>query len=368
MSILQVEILHPEKEADWDEFILKSRFTNFLQSYCWSEIIKKAYRFDTLFLKFTEQENALGYASLHIQYPYIRNQTFLYRIINELNRIFLKQLVSLGGPVLLREESDLDTVREYLQFIDSYSQKPLVSSIHISPFRYEPNYSNDSRILNLFEQFGYTRKIWGTYLVDLTPDEDTLWMNLDHSARKSLKQMEGRGVIIKKVSGHKEFIEKFIIPYNRMENEFGRSEIPLWFTEKINNTENQDNYYHYFYAELGGNIEAVLGMYVYNGYAMEIMSTTSRYTYENKIYAQDLLHWEMFRYAKSIGCHTFDLASVNPNPASAKEEGIRRFKKKWGGQYIEYSIFDKELSCISNTVRNLVSAFFKQLSQLTMRH
>jgi lipid II:glycine glycyltransferase (peptidoglycan interpeptide bridge formation enzyme) len=272
--------------------------------------------------------------------------------MNEINRIFLKNLISEGGPVILKNERDLDIVYNYLQFIDSFAEKNHVGSIHLSPFRYDPHYFQDPGILSIFEQFGYTRKIWGTYLVDLTQDENKLWMNLEHSARKSLKQMEGRGVIVKKVSGHQEFIEKFIIPYNRMEKEFGRSEVPLWFAEKIKNTDNHDKYYHYFYAELDGNIEAVLGMYVYNGYATEIMSTTSRYTYENKVYAQDLIHWDMFRYAKSIGCHTFDLASVNPNPANAKEEGIRRFKKKWGGRYIEYPIFEKELSNLSFIIQN----------------
>ncbi|MDO8873700.1 MAG: peptidoglycan bridge formation glycyltransferase FemA/FemB family protein [Methanoregula sp.] len=365
MSIIQIEELHPKKEDEWDRLILKSISTNFLQSYCWSEIIKKAYKYETLFLEFTENEAALAYAPLNIQYPYIRNQTFFYRILNEINRIFSKQIISLGGPVILKRGNDLDIMHKYLQFIDSYSQKHHVGSIHISPFRYEPHYSNDTRILNIFEQFGYTRKIWGTYLVDLTQDEDKLWMSLEHSARKSLKQMDGRGVIVKKVSGPQEFIEKFIIPYNRMEKEFGRSEIPLWSAETIKNTENHDKYYHYFYAELGGNIEAVLGMPVYNGYATEIMSSTSKLAYENKIYAQDLLHWEMFRYAKSIGCHTFDLAGVNPHPSNAKEEGIRRFKKKWGGHYIEYSVFEKELPYISNTVRNFLIRSYRKLSQLT---
>ena len=261
----------------------------------------------------------------------------------------------------MKRECDLDIIHNYLQFIDSYSQNHQVSSIYISPFRYESDYSADPRILNIFERFGYTKKIWGTYLVDLTRDEDKLWMNLDHSARKSLKQMEGRGVIVKKVNGSREFIEKFIIPYNRMEKEFGRAEIPLWFAKKVNTSGDQDKYYHYFYAELGGNIEAVLGMYVYNGYATEIMSATSKLTYEKKIYAQDLIHWAMFRYAKSIGCHTFDLAGVNPNPANAKEAGIKRFKKKWGGRYIEYPIFEKEMPGFIQSFKRVGMLLYKRI-------
>ena len=32
----------------------------------------------------------------------------------------------------------------------------------------------------------------------------------------------------------------------------------------------------------------------------------------------------------------YDFAGVSPNPESKKEEGIRFFKGKWGGEYVEY--------------------------------
>ena len=103
MSIIQIDVLYPKKEEDWDKLILNSSSTFFLQSYCWSEIIKKAYNYETLFLAFIKKNEALAYASLHMQYPYIRKQNFLCRILNEINRIFSKQLISLGGPGTLEE-------------------------------------------------------------------------------------------------------------------------------------------------------------------------------------------------------------------------------------------------------------------------
>lgn len=342
--------MHPEREEDWDRLILKNNFTEFLQSFFWSRILQRMYGYKPFFLQITDTGNPSAFFSFQVQFPYIKENSLKYRVINGASNLFFQKLVASGGPVIVRDENTEQIVSSLLAYLDSYSQKHHAFSIDLSPFRYEPHYSKDPGILSVFEQFGYTRKIWGTYLVDLTQNEDKLWMSFEHSARKSLKQMEGRGVIIKKVSGHQEFIENFVIPYNRLEKEFGRSEIPLWFAENIKNTGNQDKYYHYFYAELDDNTVAVLGMYVYNRYATEIMSATSKYTYENKLYAQDLLHWEMFKYAKDLGCHTFDLAGVNPNPANAKEEGIHRFKKKWGGEYIEYPIFEKECTGIKNQI------------------
>lgn len=342
--------MHPEREDDWDRFILKNNFADFLQSFFWSRILQITYGYKPFFLQITDTGDPSAFFSFQVQFPYIKENSRKYRIINGVSNLFFQKLVASGGPVIVRDENAEQIVSSLLAYLDSFSQKHHTFSISLSPFRYEPHYSKDIRILNVFEKFGYTRKIWGTYLVDLTQDEDKLWMSLEHSARKSLKQMHDKGVCIKKVTNYSEYIEKFVIPYNRMEKEFGRTELPLFLFENIKNINNYDKYYHYFYAELDGKIEAVLGMYVYNRYATEIMSTTSKYTYENKLYAQDLLHWEMFKYAKDLGCHTFDLAGVNPNPTNAKEEGIHRFKKKWGGKYIEYPIFEKECTGIKNQI------------------
>jgi lipid II:glycine glycyltransferase (peptidoglycan interpeptide bridge formation enzyme) len=37
----------------------------------------------------------------------------------------------------------------------------------------------------------------------------------------------------------------------------------------------------------------------------------------------------------------YDLSGVSPSPIDPKEEGIRRFKSKFGGKYVEYAIYSK---------------------------
>ena len=342
--------MHLEREEDWDRYTLKNNYMEFLQSFFWSRSLQRTYGYQPFFLQITDTGNPSAFFSFQVQFPYIKNDSLKYRVINGVSNLFFKKLVASGGPVIVSDKNAEQIVSSLLAYLDSFSKKHHIFSINLSPFRYEPNYSKDSGILNIFEKFGYTKKIWGTYLVDLTQDEDKLWMSLEHSARKSFKQVQEKGVLIKKINNYAEFIEKYIIPYNRMEKEFGRDVISQRFAKKIKNVANHDKYYHYFYAEFNGNVEAVLGMYVYNRYATEIMSATSKYAYENKLYAQDYLHWKMFKYARDLGCHTFDLAGVNPNPANVKEEGIHRFKKKWGGRYIEYPIFEKDCKGIKKQI------------------
>jgi lipid II:glycine glycyltransferase (peptidoglycan interpeptide bridge formation enzyme) len=64
---------------------------------------------------------------------------------------------------------------------------------------------------------------------------------------------------------------------------------------------------------------------------------------QEKIPAQDLLHWELMLRSRQLGCRAFDLAGISPDPATPKEVGIRRFKEKWGGEYVEYYTFERNV-------------------------
>jgi lipid II:glycine glycyltransferase (peptidoglycan interpeptide bridge formation enzyme) len=99
-------------------------------------------------------------------------------------------------------------------------------------------------------------------------------------------------------------------------------------------------------------------MYMFNGVATEIASALSPQAFTQKIPAQDILHWEMLLEAKKAGCHTFDMAGVNPNSSNPKEAGIRRFKEKWGGRYVEYQTFEKQLPL--STTHQIAKRLFGQ--------
>ena len=117
--------------------------------------------------------------------------------------------------------------------------------------------------------------------------------------------------------------------------------------------------YHFFVVkDKNHNILAVLAMYVYNGTATEIASALAPLSFEKKIPAQDLLHWEMMKVAKKLGCHTFDLAGFNPCPRTKKEEGIAKFKGKWGGVIKTYG----NLTLYPHPVLHKILVMIRQLA------
>jgi hypothetical protein len=80
-----------------------------------------------------------------------------------------------------------------------------------------------------------------------------------------------------------------------------------------------------------GTSLGTLGTYRHAGVATEVMSSRDPGVASP---AQDLLHWEAMRRHRDAGDEVFDLAGMSPDPATGKEEGIRRFKEKWGGAVV----------------------------------
>ena len=118
-------------------------------------------------------------------------------------------------------------------------------------------------------------------------------------------------------------------------------------------------YYQFFVAkDQKGSVLATLGTYRFKGVATEIMSHRSKGSFDNNLPAQDLLHWEIIKYHKSLGDHWFNLAGYSPNPNTPKEEGIRNFKKKWGGQEIPVHTYILDLSSFSMRMARKLKSMF----------
>ena len=98
-----------------------------------------------------------------------------------------------------------------------------------------------------------------------------------------------------------------------------------------------------FIAEQQGNICYGLGVLAFNGILYEI-GLAREFDIEAGSNAGDLVKWEIMRWGVETGQRAYDLAGVSPSPENAKEEGIRKFKAKFGGKYVEFTKFSKTYS------------------------
>jgi len=330
-SKFNVKITH-SAPSYWDDLLFKAeKETNICQSIYWANVLQRLEGAKPYFITVSDHSGTILSLCLIIKRPLK---------IHRSPKSYLWNLECIDGPVILeegyaREVTDI-LLKEVLQLKRFFS----TLNITIIPSR-TSKYAFDKEIALIYKNLGFSVETWASYLLDLNKTEDELFSNTKHSARKCIKKCHRMGIKVEKIKNIEELKNIFWKYRSKFEKEFKR---PVRVFSPVAWEEDKNKRYHYFITKSSDNrILAVLGMYIFNGIATEIASSISLYAYQKKIPAQDLLHWEMILAAKRLGCRIFDLAGINPNPKDSKEEGIRRFKEKWGGRYTEYYVYKKDL-------------------------
>jgi lipid II:glycine glycyltransferase (peptidoglycan interpeptide bridge formation enzyme) len=330
---MEIEIVKGQAPTNWDSFLnIAGPETNLLQSSYWASIINKL---DSAIPYFIIKKNSstIGQALILKRYPFNRAKN---------KRVFpLPYLECYDGPVISEQTTAPYFIEEIIKTALNLARHSFATHIVFTP-AHTSRWTSDEAIGQLYSKYGFLVSKLGSYLVNVTMSEEDLFKSFKPAARKCIKKCHRLDLQVTKMRTFEEFKTMYWKTYMNSERYFERkaktcSSIP-W-------EEDWEGYYHYYVVKDSNKNEilACLGMYIFNGVATEVASSISPVAYQNKLPAQDLLHWKMMLEAKRMGCHTFDLAGVNPSPVTPKEIGIRRFKEKWGGRYVEYNRYKKDL-------------------------
>ncbi len=192
---------------------------------------------------------------------------------------------------------------------------------------------------------------YGTYIIDLSQPEETLWSNLSASHRRKVRLAMKQGVQIR--SG----IEHIETAYSMVRDTFKRSELSFM---------NYDAFKR-MVSGLGENVKIFVADYqgVVQGCTVVPFSRHSAYyVYGGSIPkpitgATNLLHWEAIRQFQRLGVKRYDFVGVRINPdEGSKQEGLMMFKQRFGGQLVKgymwkYSLVRLKFAAYSLSVRLL---------------
>ena len=336
---MTLKITFDSPPDEWSALLATAgREAGFCQSSTWGRILKRLDNSRPIYLS----NESFGLQLFH-RIPYDRENgkiSWKTTITGRANG----WLTWSDGPFFLSNdvEKNKSNLIEALQWIEDFRTTNHLSAIQCNGLSQSGSHASDEVISEGFSQFHYDQTSWGTYFVDLTVDEESLRKSFESSGRKSINKAIREGLIVNELLDWDSYYSHFLIPYREAEVAAGRTPPPE-IASRITWEEDLDKNYHYFAAfNPDGEILGVLGMICFNQTAVEIVSAISPLAAANKIPAQDILHWEIFRAAKALGCTRFNLAGVNPDPQTPKERGIRQFKAKWGGEYSTYFRFNKQ--------------------------
>ena len=166
---------------------------------------------------------------------------------------------------------------------------------------------------------------FGSYVIDLNTNEDTLFANLHPKHRNVIKKALKDGVVIRCSAEKRKHCIKLIQDTLIRQ---GQPEIPSTWLDGLdkNLTGNIDYWIAEYQEEYVG---AAILVWSKAGYSYYLYGGSARTPHSG---AMNLLHWEAIKKMKARGVLFYDFVGARINPETgSKYEGIQRFKSRFGG-------------------------------------
>jgi len=249
-----------------------------------------------------------------------------------------KTLEWTNGPVILENSISNQVFDSLLKQVIAHAKKRGLMQITgtLSPLS---NTQTSGEIETVFLANDFKKKDMATFIVNTRQNEVELWKQLDKSARKAVEDCKSQGVTVSLVETKKE-LEEYLVLLQEFRKKSGLLMPPFYPSERVWE-KLRGKGIDVFVAKKDGEIISGIGVAYFNRNVTEIAVARSSKEFNEKIYAQDLLKWEIIKWCSANGFTHYDLAGVAPEPITPKEKGIHQFKAKWGGSKIKYAYFDK---------------------------
>ncbi len=249
---------------------------------------------------------------------------------------FRVETISLGGEFNVEEEIKfLNSVVEYFRIAGADIIIPATTN---TIFRAYPN--------------GAIAAPYGTYIIDLTQDEEALFNNFSSSHRRKVRLATKAGVNI--LSGG----EDVDIAYTLVRDTFKRSSLPfMGYAAFKRIVDGLGEYVKILIAEHQSKVQGCLvipfsdysAYYVYGGSIPDPVAG-----------AMNLIHWEAIRMFRRLGVKRYDFCGVRINPKQgSKQEGLKIFKERFGPRLVQGYMWKCPLNRLKSAVYSLAVRFLR---------
>jgi hypothetical protein len=267
---------------------------------------------------------------------------WLRRVVTPL----LKTLQWRQGPVVTQPERRAEVLRMCLDATEMLAGQRGVTGIEEASI---PIGCEDMRLAAVFAEYAYRAEPRATIVVDVSQPVEQLWEGLRSEARTRVRKAQKQGVTVRRLDGAEDLcrFHELVTAWRQAAG------FPPYAAARYEQmVRHLGSHCAIFLAEHEGASAAGAGILHLGdrGYVFTPVQSLA----VRDLGAGDLLHWELLRWSHERGLTTLDLAGVAPEPRSEKERGIRRFKEKWGGRLVEYTLFSKPLKPASWALTSFV--------------
>jgi serine/alanine adding enzyme len=277
---------------------------------------------------FTVLKNTEGFVPFYIKTGGAGKNLFVQGYItqekNLIKNFFTRRAIIFGNPggdemderslglLLTQLRNDLAGKAIYIEFRNLTDQSNYRDIYAASRFQYEDH-------LNI--------------LVDLTKTEDDLWKELTAKRRNGIRRAIKEGTTFR-VSNDLETLQEC---YSILSEVYLRAKLPLYkysFFYNLFTVLKDEAKLHLFIAEFDGEVIGCMIALGYMGVLYDFYAGARKEYYHK--YPNDLIPWEVFRWAKNNGYHQFDFGGCGkPNVPYS----VRDYKKQFGGEMVNWGRF-----------------------------
>jgi hypothetical protein len=336
-SNLHIEVAETTDSVKWQENLSRSSSATVFQSYQWARAYLEALHDIPLFLTVRDKsENVVAQLLLFVVNEFER------RLSPRYNRYlrFVPSRLGVGtrlvwsyGPIIHDESLVAEILESILEEADKLAHEWGATQIYgISP----PLETHSDEYRDTYRRSSYTVQDWGTFVTDVTRDEQTIWSALDKKTRNDIRRAESR-IVIREVTDRGLLAKFALLSAKFNEVKRGRPEASeamkyydvfwKWLHRSDQSVSPASNVFLAFEDE---QPRAGLMLNSFNGNVTQhsVISDGAKGNLGGP-----LLTWQAIRWAHSCGCKTLDLVGVNPSPSNPEEKGIYFYKSKWGGTF-----------------------------------
>jgi lipid II:glycine glycyltransferase (peptidoglycan interpeptide bridge formation enzyme) len=193
---------------------------------------------------------------------------------------------------------------------------------------------------------------YGSFIIDLTESEETLWSNLHSKHRNVIRNAMKKGV---EIHSGVEFLD---IAHEFITETLKRSKLGFLSYEEFRR----------FVLNLNENIKILIADYQGNTQGCAVIpfsDYSAYYLYGGSISqpltgAMNLLQWEAIRVFRNLGVKRYDFVGVRIDPnEGSKQDGLMMFKQRFGGRLNQGYMWKRSLNPMKYLVYNLAVRFLR---------
>jgi hypothetical protein len=346
--MIRVEAFAKMPLENWNELVSSVPEGTIYQTSSWGDYLERTERRPYYMVAHDEKGTVVASLLAHIEglgQGALREKP-LGQLMVPIIRRFLPFLAWYHGPLIFDKSREIAIFGAFGVAIDKLCKTERIYQIKHGSLPLHYPIERTYGAFSFPAESGFATTRWGTFLIDLTRPEETLWNGIKRESRKSIKEGRTQGIEVERLTD-KEGLNRYLYLLEETRERLGLALPPNYPDEAMWELLWPSGELQIFVAKAGNRLCGGLGVLVFNRVIFEIAAARSS-NIPGSEHAGDLIKWAIISWGASTGQRVYDLSGVSPSPTDSKEEGIRRFKSKFGGNYVEYDICTKTYSRVKD--------------------